>query len=123
MSNGEPSIVFDKQAQIILNLAFTEAVKRKHGYVTPEHLLFALSFDKRVTKIMRACGLDIDRARKDMDEFFDGDLVPSSEQKKPKPTMAFERILQNSVNQALSSGRDMATGSSLLASIFVKDRS
>ncbi len=118
MSNGEPVIVFDKQAQIILNLAFTEAVKRKHGYVTPEHLLFALSFDKRVTKIMRACGLDIERARKEMDEFFDSDLVPSSDQKKPKPTMAFERILQNSVNQALSSGRDMATGSSLLASIF-----
>ena len=48
-----------KQLQASFEFAVNEAIRRRHEYVTLEHLLFALLHDRTVNKVVRACGGDV----------------------------------------------------------------
>ena len=50
--------VIAKSLQAAFEFAVAEAVKRRHEYVTLEHLLFALLHDREATMAVRACGGD-----------------------------------------------------------------
>ena len=48
--------MISKELQNTLNFAYTEAKKRRHDYLTLEHLLYALLQDPAIIKIIHACG-------------------------------------------------------------------
>ena len=48
-----------KTLQASFELAVAEAMRRRHEYVTLEHLLFALLHDREVSEVVRSCGGDI----------------------------------------------------------------
>jgi len=58
-----------KQLQATFEFAVNEAVKRRHEYVTLEHLLFALLHDKDAAMAIRACGGDVEELKKQLDDF------------------------------------------------------
>ena len=53
-------VTVTKELQITLQAAVAEAKKRRHEYVTLEHLLHAMTKDKVATEILLACGADLD---------------------------------------------------------------
>ena len=69
-----------KDTELSLNLAYTEAARRRHTYVGAEHMLYALSFERGVQEALLACGGDLAQIRQDLEDhfqkYFDGEPLP-----------------------------------------------
>ena len=56
-----------------LHRALAQASERNHEYATLEHLLLALTEDQDAVAVLRACGVDIEKLRRDISEYLDFD--------------------------------------------------
>jgi len=100
------------------SLAF--AAERRHEYATLEHLLLGLIDDADALTVLRACGVDIERLRRETIEFLDKDLAGLATDRAgdPKPTAGFQRVVQRAAIHVQSSGRDEVTGANVLVALF-----
>lgn len=114
-----------KELQDTLNASFQEAAKRRHEFVTLEHLLFALLLEKTGSDVVRNCGGDVDKIRRELEVFFDTNLesLPREIDQMPEPTASFERVLSRAAMQAESSGAYTIDGGNVLAAMFQERRS
>ena len=63
--------MFSPALEIVLNIAFREAVSRRHAYLTLEHLLYALAHDPDGERILAACGADLPALRRALGTYLD----------------------------------------------------
>jgi ATP-dependent Clp protease ATP-binding subunit ClpA len=112
--------MISKELESTLNVALKEAKRRRHEYVSLEHLLYALLQDKDASRAITNCGGDIDRLRKALDEFFNGqmDALPEGVDQEPHQTLGFHRILQRAVIHAQSAEKKEINGGNLLIAMF-----
>ena len=61
--------MFSSSVEVVLTIAYREAVSRRHAYITLEHLLYALAHDVEGEEILAACGVDLPRLRRDLDAY------------------------------------------------------
>lgn len=103
-----------------LHRALAEATARRHEYATLEHLLYALSEDRDAVAVLRACGVDVDKLRGDIEAFMETELtgLVGETGAEPKPTSGFQRVVQRAVIHVQSSGREEVTGANVLVSMF-----
>jgi ATP-dependent Clp protease ATP-binding subunit ClpA len=103
-----------------LHRALALANERRHEYATLEHLLLALVDDTDAATVLRACGVDQDKLKRDLAEFLDKDLAGLVTERTgdPKPTAGFQRVVQRAAIHVQSSGRDEVTGASVLVALF-----
>ncbi|WP_337996949.1 ATP-dependent Clp protease ATP-binding subunit ClpA [Oleispirillum naphthae] len=103
-----------------LHRALAEATARRHEYATLEHLLYALAEDRDAVAVLRACGVDLDKLKSDIEAFMDTELTPliTAQPGDPKPTSGFQRVVQRAVIHVQSSGREEVTGANVLVSMF-----
>ncbi|MCX8133079.1 MAG: ATP-dependent Clp protease ATP-binding subunit ClpA [Roseococcus sp.] len=103
-----------------LHRALGLANDRRHEYATLEHLLLALADDADAATVLRACGVDLDKLKRDLTEFLDKDLagLVSDRGGDPKPTAGFQRVVQRAAIHVQSSGRDEVTGANVLVALF-----
>ena len=103
-----------------LHRALALASERRHEYATLEHLLLALGEDPDATTVLKACGVDIERLKRDLTEFLDKDLagLVTDRTGDPKPTAGFQRVVQRAAIHVQSSGRDEVTGANVLVALF-----
>ncbi|MCW4591024.1 ATP-dependent Clp protease ATP-binding subunit ClpA [Gluconacetobacter entanii] len=108
-----------------LHRALTLASERRHEYATLEHLLLSLIDDPDAVTVFRACGVDLDKLRHDLTEFLDKDLagLASDRTVDPKPTAAFQRVIQRAAIHVQSTGRDEVTGANVLVALFAERES
>ena len=114
-----------KELQATLNFAANEAIKRRHEFLTLEHLLFAIAKDETGSEVLRHCGCDLELLRRDLEEFFRENLqpLPAKVDRYPEQTAAFERVIERSVLQAQASQQDKVDCGNILASIFEENHS
>ncbi|MBC6441477.1 MAG: ATP-dependent Clp protease ATP-binding subunit ClpA [Rhodospirillales bacterium] len=103
-----------------LRNALAFANERKHEYATLEHLLLALTEDDDAISVMRACNVDVDRIRDEVEDFVDHELAGLVVDGfvEAKPTAGFQRALQRAAMHVQSSGRDEVTGANVLVALF-----
>ena len=65
---------FSRSLEQSLHRALALANERHHEYATLEHLLLALTDDQDAAAVMRACNVDIDRLKRNLVEYIDGEL-------------------------------------------------
>src|SRR6516165_5800688 len=112
--------MFSASLEIVLTIAYREAVSRRHAYVTLEHLLYALAHDTEGEKILGACGTDLPRLRRELDAY----LSESIEQQKrgdarePEQTAAFRRVLQTAALHVQSAQRAEVEAGDIFAAIL-----
>ncbi|KXV28031.1 Clp protease ClpA, partial [Gluconobacter japonicus] len=108
-----------------LHRALTFAGDRRHEYATLEHLLLALTEDADALTVFRACGIDLEKLRSDLTDFLDKDLagLASDRPTEPKPTAAFQRVIQRAAIHVQSTGRDEVTGANVLVALFAERES
>jgi ATP-dependent Clp protease ATP-binding subunit ClpA len=96
------------------------AGERRHEYATLEHLLLSLGDDADAMGVLRACGVDVDKLKRDLTEFLDKDLAGLVTERggDPKPTAGFQRVVQRAAIHVQSSGRDEVTGANVLVALF-----
>jgi ATP-dependent Clp protease ATP-binding subunit ClpA len=103
-----------------LHRALGLANERRHEYATLEHLLLALADDTDAATVLRACGVDAEKLKRDLGEFLDKDLagLVSDRAGDAKPTAGFQRVVQRAAIHVQSSGRDEVTGANVLVALF-----
>lgn len=114
-----------RELQATLNLAANEAIKRRHEFLTLEHLLHAMTHDQTASDVIYHCGGDVELLRNDLEEFFKETTtpLPRGVDRYPEQTAAFERVIDRAVMQAQSSGQEQIDGGNILASLFEEHHS
>ncbi len=111
---------YSQELKDTLATAFNEALKKRHEFVTLEHVLYALLDDPNGKKILLACGGDLKQLRADLEEFFDHNMPSLAEgiEQDPQQTLAFQRVFQRAVMHVQSSGKTVMDSSNLLVAFF-----
>jgi ATP-dependent Clp protease ATP-binding subunit ClpA len=117
--------VFSASLEIVLTIAFREAVSRRHAYLTLEHLLFALAHDPEGERILRACGTDLVRLRRELNDYLDESVeqLRRGQEREPEQTVAFRRVLQTAVLHVQSAQRAEVNAGDILAAMLQQTRS
>ncbi len=112
--------MISKELQNSLNLAYTEAKKRRHDYLTLEHVLYALLQDGGIIKIVHACGGSVQKLLKDLERFFDDQLIASGGEGETEihTSLAVQRVLQRAFFHVQASGKSEVTGANVLVALF-----
>lgn len=119
--------MFSQDVQIAFTLAVREAQRRRHEYLTTEHVLYGLLFEQFGQQIISDCGGDIELLKQHLEEFFDQHLEVLPEELEddeiPRQTQALQRMLQRTVLHMQSSSQTEVGIGDLLAAIFEEDNS
>ena len=111
-------VTVTKELQQTLQAAVAEARRRRHEYVTLEHLLHALTKDKVASEVLLACGADLEAAREGArgvpGPHPRGAPEPSQD---PEQTAAFQRVLQRAAWHVQGSGRTELNAGDVLVAI------
>ncbi len=112
--------MLSKDLEFTLNIAFREAREKLHEFMTVEHLLLALLDNPGAAAVLRACGADLDRLKKDLAAFVDEStpLLPPQDKRDTQPTLGFQRVLQRAVFHVQSSGKNEVQAANVLVAIF-----
>ncbi len=111
-------VTVTKELQLTLQAAVAEAKKRRHEYVTLEHLLHAMTKDKIAAEILLACGGDLELLARELEDYLDRTLeaLPNRTQD-PEQTAAFQRVLQRAAWHVQGSGRTELNAGDVLVAI------
>jgi ATP-dependent Clp protease ATP-binding subunit ClpA len=114
-----------RELEETLSFAVDEALRRKHEFVTLEHLLFALLEDAAAREILFHCGAQIDELARALDEYFENVLekMPTEVKSMPELTSTFQSTISYAVLQAEGSGQGAVDGGNILASLYQAEQS
>ena len=112
-----------------LETALSETLKgarrKRHEYITVEHLLLALLDNMDANHVIQACGGDLEALRGELVEFIDANTpVLSEEAFRLRPpsemhtTLGFQRVIQRAAFHVQSAGKREVTGANVLVSLF-----
>ena len=112
--------MLSKELEQTLNAAFREAREKRHEFMTVEHLLLALLDNPAASKVLKACGAEVEKLREDLDEYLSEStpVLPVKDERETQPTLGFQRVLQRAVFHVQSSGKKEVTGANVLVAIF-----
>jgi ATP-dependent Clp protease ATP-binding subunit ClpA len=117
--------VLSSELEFCLNGAFQGAREARHEYMTVEHLLLAILDTPKVREILRACGADLAKLRRDLETFI-AETTPklgADDDREVQPTLGFQRVLQRAVFHVQSSGRKEVSVANVLVAIFSEKQS
>ena len=114
------SVRLSRALEAALNRAVDEARRRRHEFLLLEHVFLALLHDPGVIEVVRACGGDVERLKRDLGNYLDEevDVLPDGVERPPQQTLAFQRVLQRAALHVQSSGKEEVDGRNLLVAIF-----
>ena len=111
----------------IFENAVNEAEKRRHEYVTIEHLLLSLITDNDVGLTLHDLQVNVGAMIKDVENYLDtkcGDIVAKGANPvHPRKTASLERLMNRAFTQALFQGRQDVTALDVLLSVFSEKKS
>ena len=115
--------MFNQEVQITFSLAVREAQRRRHEFLTTEHVLYAMLFDDQGCDILKACGGDVNTLRADLELFFEQHLesLEQLEGDMPEQTVGLQNVLQRTVTHMQSSGREEIGVGDILAAILEQE--
>jgi len=110
-------VTVSKELQQTLQAAVGEARRRRHEYVTLEHLLHAMTKDKVASEVLLACGADLRLLERELEEYLDRTLESAGSSQDPEQTAAFQRVLQRAAWHVQGSGRTELNAGDVLVAI------
>ncbi len=110
-------VTVSKDLQQTLQNAVAEARRRRHEYVTLEHLLHAMVKDKVAAEVLAACGADLSLLEKELTEYLDRTLEATDGEQEPEQTAAFQRVLQRAAWHVQGTGRTELNAGDVLVAI------
>jgi ATP-dependent Clp protease ATP-binding subunit ClpA len=117
--------MFSGAVEMLLHVAYREAVSRRHTALTLEHLLYVLTHDLEGERILAACGADLPKLRRELDGFLQSSVeqYPRGMEKEPEQTRAFRRVLQTAVLHVQSAGKPEVNAGDIVAAMLQQTNS
>ena len=111
----------------IFENAVVEAEKRRHEYVTIEHVLLALVKDETIGTTLNEYKVVVGALIKEIEDYLDTkckDIVTKGKEPvTPRKTASLERLMNRAFTQALFQGRQDVSSIDILISIFSEKKS
>jgi ATP-dependent Clp protease ATP-binding subunit ClpA len=114
--------MISKELSATLGFAVREAKKRRHEYVSVEHILFATLYDQTGIEIVENCGGSVENLISNLEHFFEEKIekIPDGSEYVLQQTIGFQRVIQRAVSHARSADKSEVAVSDILASIFLE---
>ena len=112
--------MINKELSLVIDAIIRDAKKRRHEYLTAEHILFALIHDETGIDIIAGCGGDVTRLKQAIESFFTKNipLVPQGKNTNPIPAIGFQRVIQRAINHVHSAEKAEVEAGDLLAALY-----
>ncbi|TDR78324.1 ATP-dependent Clp protease ATP-binding subunit ClpA [Paludibacterium purpuratum] len=109
-----------QELEVSLHMAFMDARRKRHEFISVEHLLLAMIDNPSAADVLRACGANLDQLKKQLTDFIDEHTptVPGEAEVETQPTLGFQRVIQRAILHVQSSGKKEVTGANILVAIF-----
>ena len=111
-----------QELEVSLHMAFVEARKLRHEFITVEHLLLALLDNPSAAEVLRACAANLDELRSALATFIQDNTpqVSGTDEVDTQPTLGFQRVIQRAIMhvQSTGNGKKEVTGANVLVAIF-----
>ncbi|NBW61562.1 MAG: ATP-dependent Clp protease ATP-binding subunit ClpA [Methylophilaceae bacterium] len=109
-----------QELEVSLHMAFMDARQKRHELITVEHLLLAMIDNPTAAEVLRACGADTEKLRKDLLGYIDEHtpVVAGQDEVDTQPTLGFQRVIQRAILHVQSSGKKEVSGANVLVAIF-----
>jgi ATP-dependent Clp protease ATP-binding subunit ClpA len=110
------------EVEIAMSLAANVAAKKRHEYITLEHLLYALLFDDATAGVVRHAGGDISTLKKKLESYLDKQIeaLPDDVDGHPAPSLGVQRALRRALMHVQGAGKDAVTGANVLVAMFAE---
>ncbi len=117
--------MLDSELEKNLNDAFKLAHKKKHEFVTVEHLFLSLLDNNEALEVLNYCSVDVEALQKNLETYIAETTPVLSEEddQEIQPTLGFQRVLRRAVFHVQSSGKKEVDGANLLVAIFSEKES
>jgi len=118
-------MLFSPEVQETFSKAIHEAQKRRHEYLTSEHILYAISCHQSGQIIINACGGNPFHLQKLLEDFFETHLsgIEGEDSSIPEQTIGLQRILQRTILHYQSSEKKEITIGDILQAILEEKNS
>ncbi|MDV3468745.1 ATP-dependent Clp protease ATP-binding subunit ClpA [Stenotrophomonas sp. C3(2023)] len=112
--------MFSKDLEHTIGQCYKRAREARHEFMTVEHLLLALLDNPSAQAVLKACGADGERLRRELEQAIEASVSRLAEDdgRDTQPTLGFQRVLQRAVYHVQSSGKKEVTGANVLVAIF-----
>ncbi len=94
-----------------------------YEYVTPEHLLYLLTFNRQFGQAFADCGGDVELLREQVGEFLSNAVYLTESGQEPQLTEGMNHLLAVAQSQAASSGREETDVIHLVYGLFLQEES
>ena len=100
------------ELRVALSRALDEATRRRHEFLTLEHVLLALLHDPTTADVLKAVAVDVVQLENDLTAFLESEVekIPEGRPVEPQQTPAFQRVLQRAAFHVQHAGRDTLDG-------------
>ena len=111
--------------RICMDVAMSEAGRRRHEFCTVEHLLFALLNDDTARQALQRSGTQLAKLEEVLEAHLDEDVaeVPGDRQLTVHPSLGFSRVVQRAWLHCQGSGKDEVLTTNVLVAIFAESDS
>jgi ATP-dependent Clp protease ATP-binding subunit ClpA len=106
------------EVEIALSHAGSEAARRRHEFMTVEHLLHALCFEPSTAKILRHAGADVEALKRALQKYFDEEMPRMKEDAAPTPSLGVQRVVRRALMHVQGADKDVVTPSDVLIAVF-----
>ncbi|MDQ1339886.1 MAG: ATP-dependent Clp protease ATP-binding subunit ClpA [Campylobacterota bacterium] len=117
--------MLSKDLNKLLVTTIREVKRRRHEYITVEHLIYASLFDNAIAEILKECGANLSQLKIKLDEYLSKEMeqIPEGVAAEPVQTVAFQRVMQSMLEHVQITGKKEADQGDLLASLFQEKES
>ena len=114
--------MLSKDLERIIGNAVREVKMRQHEFLTLEHLLYSYTIDAYGQTILQGCGIDLDRLRKQLVQFFTDhlDVNPRPEHEIVQ-TVSVQRAMQRAILHIQSAGKPQVQAGDFLAAMLEEE--
>jgi len=106
------------EVEIALNQAQNEAARRRHEYMTVEHLLHALCFDPGASKVLKHAGADVESLKKSLAKYLDEDMPSAKHEVIPSASLGVQRVVRRALMHAQGADKEVVVPADLIIAIF-----
>src|SRR5689334_22727668 len=103
-----------------LQRAVADTRRRRHEYLTLEHLLLAMLDDPTGVDVVKKSGGNVVDLRTELEQFLQDNVeaLPEGEESGPDQTLAFQRVFQRAAMHVQGAGRAQMTTGNLIVAMY-----
>ena len=114
-------VQISKSLKVAIDFAVEMARSRRHDIAGTEHLFFGLVLDAQTARVLRRCGADVGRLKREVEAFLDAqEGAPGEDWVDVEASVGFQQAIRRAMMNAATSERNHVEGPHVLVALFAQ---